>query len=92
MAFVSEKESAVSVASSAGLSHGTNTPVVLAISAIAVSSVDTIISYISDTLLAASIDHTIRGLSPSKRLFFPGQRLDPPLARIKARIFILDTS
>ena len=36
--------------------------------------------------LPISILQPINGLPPKTRMFFPGRRLEPPLARIKARI------
>src|ERR1700691_5612272 len=79
-------EVAESVASSAGRSHGTSAPASPAIAAMAGSSVETRMSQIPEIPLTTSMLQTISGLPPSKRVFFPGSRFDPPRAVISARI------
>ena len=77
-----------SVARFFGRSHGTKAPFLRAISAISVSSVETITSHISCILVAVFIDQLISGSPPSSFMFFRGSRWDPPLAGIRARILI----
>lgn len=79
-------EDASSVASSAGLNHGTNALAFRATSAIAGSSVETRMSQMSGHPTAKSMLHTIRGFPPRRRMFFPGSRFDPPRAVMRARI------
>ena len=49
-------------------------------------SVDTSISQIPGTSWAGLMLHTISGSDPSRRMFLPGRRFDPPRAAITARI------
>lgn len=82
-------EDAASVANSGGRSQGTNAPAPRATSAIAEWSVETSTSQISRVPLATSMLHTIKGLPPRGRMFFPGSRFDPPRAGTSARILKL---
>jgi hypothetical protein len=75
---------------SVGLMNGTSAPYCLATSAISSESVETMTRSIRLLASACSIDHAISGLPSSRRIFFPGNPLDPPRANINAIALIFN--
>jgi len=82
---MTDNDDVLSFARFFGLKKGTSAPYRMAISAISLSSVDTITRSMYLELSASSIVYEIKGLPPRNLIFFLGKPFDPPRAGIKAR-------